>query len=163
MGRPTKDWTKTTKPGGRALRDTGRRARGSAIWLLLCDCGVEHESGAMAQRRTFSCRDCVYDGGTYMKHGETSTTFYQTWTNMKARCNNPNVRSYKTYGARGISVCRLWLYSFLEYKRYVDENLGPRPSPEHTIDRIDNDGNYEPGNLRWATKFEQTHNRTISK
>lgn len=163
MTRPITDYTKIEKPGGKALRPTGKRKRGSVVWLLACTCGVEHESGAMAQRRTYSCRDCAYDNMPRpTQHGDVGTTMYSTWCDMKSRCYNPNVRSYKTYGARGISVCALWRNNFLEYKRYVEENLGSRPSPEHTIDRIDNDGNYEPGNLRWASKFEQTHNRTIS-
>lgn len=80
---------------------------------------------------------------------------------MKARCNNPKVRSYKDYGGRGIKVYDGWKSSFQSYHNYIARELGERPTPSHTIDRINNDGNYEPGNLRWASKFEQTHNRRI--
>lgn len=80
---------------------------------------------------------------------------------MKARCYNPSVRSYKDYGGRGIKVYEGWKSDFAAYLKYVQTELGEAPTPSHTIDRKNNDGHYEPGNLRWASKFEQTHNRRI--
>ena len=75
---------------------------------------------------------------------------------IHAKCDNPNDPAYHRYGGRGIT------YSFVkvkEFRSYILENLGPRPSPQHSLDRIDNDGNYEPGNLRWALPIQQAQNR----
>lgn len=74
---------------------------------------------------------------------------------MRTRCTNPNHNSYKHYGGRGIRVCDEWAQSFQSFYAHV----GPKPSPDHTLDRIDNDRGYEPGNVRWATWKEQGENR----
>lgn len=87
--------------------------------------------------------------------GVKSHPLHQVWRGMVRRCHSPTATGYKNYGGRGISVCERWRYSFLAFV----EDMPPRPSPEHSIDRHpDNDGNYEPGNVRWATKPEQSHN-----
>ena len=80
---------------------------------------------------------------------------YRAWWNAIRRCHNPEHRDYHRYGARGISVCRGWRKSFEAFYRVV----GRRPSPTHSLDRYPNPhGNYEPGNVRWATRSEQVHN-----
>jgi len=87
------------------------------------------------------------------KHGMTDTVEYQTWCNIKRRCYAPSNNRYHLYGGRGITVCDRWRNSFIAF--YGD--MGKRPEG-HSIDRINNDGNYEPGNCRWATYSQQTFN-----
>ena len=84
----------------------------------------------------------------------TETLTYKIWENMIQRCANPNHTAWEWYGGRGIQVCDRWRDSFLAFL----EDMGPRPGPELSIDRIDNDGNYEPGNCRWATQNQQVRN-----
>lgn len=90
----------------------------------------------------------------YEQHGMTNTPEYQCWRNILMRCFNPKTRMYPRYGGRGITICDEWRDSFLSFYQHV----GPRPSKGHSIDRIDNDGDYEPGNVRWATRKEQQAN-----
>src|SRR5262245_54548511 len=92
------------------------------------------------------------------KHGDTNTSLYACWLRIRRRCDNPKQWQWKNYGGRGIKVCDEWLHDFVAFRDWILTNLGPRPDGL-TLDRVDNDGNYEPGNLRWATKKEQANNR----
>jgi hypothetical protein len=84
---------------------------------------------------------------------------HNTYDCMLTRCCNPNHKSYEFYGGRGIKICERWKDGF----KYFLEDMGLRPSPKHTIDRINNDGGYEPGNCRWATWTEQRATRRPAK
>jgi len=99
------------------------------------------------------------DGAQSHKHGHAGnggmTPEYRAWANMKTRCYAPSYRGYHNYGGRGIRVADEWRNSFEAFYAHV----GPRPSAQHSIDRIDNGGNYEPGNVRWATRNEQQGNK----
>lgn len=87
-----------------------------------------------------------------------SHPLYYRWKSMRQRCSNPNVSGYESYGGRGISVCEEWddFYQFAN-------DVGLPPTPEHSLDRVNNDGNYEPGNVRWATPREQCLNQRMRK
>lgn len=95
----------------------------------------------------------------WRKHGLYKSKIYITWQAMKRRCHHKNAANYGRYGARGISVCKEWLESFEAFVAHV----GMPPSQKHSIDRINNSGNYEPGNVRWATAQQQADNRRPNK
>lgn len=95
----------------------------------------------------------------FLTHGQSETRLFKIWLQMKQRCFNPNDDKYADYGGRGITVKEPWLSDFEAFRR----DMGPRPSDEHSVDRVNNDGNYEPGNCRWATRLEQAANRRVRK
>ena len=96
---------------------------------------------------------------SYKLHGLRNTSEYNVYYHMRARCLNPNNKDYHHYGGRGIKVCDRWLDSVVSF--YQD--MGERPSLKHSIDRINNNGNYEPSNCRWATQTEQAANQRLRK
>lgn len=132
-------------------------------WRCLCDCGQEKEITQcdLISGHTRSCGCWSRDSSaiTHTTHGHTmdrkQTTEYITWATMIKRCENPNGRGFYYYGRRGVKVCERWRTSFEAFLF----DMGKKPSPKHSIDRINNDGNYEPGNCRWATKSQQMKNR----
>lgn len=100
----------------------------------------------------------------YEKHGLTPNgarppRIYRAWQDMKKRCYNANDHRFKDYGGRGITVCERWLMSVAAFVA----DVGLPPTPEHSLDRIDNEGNYEPGNVRWANRVEQARNTRRTK
>jgi hypothetical protein len=139
----------------------GAKCRKS-LWKCICDCGreaivayVELTAGA-----TKSC-GCII-GQHKRTHGATvggkPSPEFMAWGSLRARCENPHSRSYKDYGARGIKVCERWA----TFENFLAD-MGPRPSPAYSIDRRDNNGNYEPGNCHWTTRVAQSNNRRSSR
>jgi hypothetical protein len=92
-------------------------------------------------------------------HGLSKHPFYALWSRIKKRCYNPNAHNYRWYGARGIRMADEWVNDAGAFIAYVEANLGPRPSPKHSINRIDNDGDYRQGNIEWADPLQQAHSR----
>lgn len=130
------------------------------MWVCQCDCGniAFAQTSDLRAGRHRSCGCLRVDvmtrhGGT--NHGGGRTPEYRSWMSMKARCLDSDHDSYKWYGGRGITICDRWLASFEAFLA----DMGARPSLKHSIDRINNDGNYEPGNCRWATANEQAQNQ----
>ncbi|WP_406123041.1 hypothetical protein OHQ89_12630 [Streptomyces canus] len=126
--------------------------------LVRCECGTEkvvyvHHLGV----NVTSC-GCARPKATPTRHGKSKTPEYRAWVRLIQRCTNPKNTSWKNYGGRGITVDPTFRNSFEAFLREV----GPRPSSKHSLDRIDNERGYEPGNLRWATPVVQVANRRIS-
>lgn len=133
---------------------------GDSTWLCLCDCGntTRVKTSRLMSGNTSSCgclkRESLSAIATV--HGGSGTRLYKIWQNMKGRCLNPNDKSYRFYGARGIKICDEWLESFDAFRTWAIEN---GYSDSLTIDRIDVNGNYCPNNCRWATWDVQYANR----
>lgn len=126
-------------------------------YLCRCKCGTEQVRSVrgITNGNIKSC-GCI-KASTRITHRKSKTTIHNIWCGMKARCYNPNNDKWKWYGGRGIRVCKRWLNSFENF--YKD--VGDPPSKYHTLDRFpDQNGDYKPSNVRWATKKEQCENRT---
>lgn len=133
---------------------------GRAMVVVRCDCGTE-DTVRLGRWRGESgdqmCRFCRSKKGNQVprSHGKTYTTEYRTWKDMKQRCFNPDNAYYDYYAGRGITVCDEWAKSFEAFIAHI----GPKPRAGLSLDRIDNDGDYEPGNVRWATQSQQNFNK----
>lgn len=137
---------------------------GRTAWNTRCDCGAlkvatTHE---LRKGRTRSCGCLKFEttsatGESNRTHGRTQTTEYRCWISMINRCENPDSEQYRYWVGAGVRVCERWRLSFVDFLA----DVGHRPSPKHSLDRYPNKtGDYEPGNVRWATDQQQQRNRT---
>lgn len=142
---------------GRLVAVAPERVGAVQMWRCVCDCGNETRcvAGSLRSGRTSSCgclrRDMV--AAKNFRHGHTAHPLWSTWNAMLGRCEVEGHPQYHLYGARGIRVCDRWH----DFAAFVTD-MGTRPSPHHSLDRVDNDGNYELSNVRWATPAEQARN-----
>jgi hypothetical protein len=140
------------------IRPVGKDAHRNIRWLCQCDCGNHHVVAAIELRRgkVVSCgcaRKGVNSTHGHAKYGKISPE-YRAWRGMHTRCKNQNVKEYKYYGGRGIKIDPRWN----AFENFLAD-VGLRPHSGLSLDRINNEGNYEPGNVRWATRSEQRRNR----
>lgn len=142
-------WTALSKPDDQ---------RGQVKWLCRCECGIERlvlqNNLLLNLSKSCGCLSRETTSENRTTHGKSGTPIYAVWSNMLVRCYNPKYKDFKSYGGRGITVCEAWKNSFEAF--YAD--VGDPPTPDLTLDRIEVNGNYEPGNVRWATKHEQANN-----
>jgi hypothetical protein len=126
-----------------------------------CDCGniKNYYYASIKSNHTTSCGCLKKESKHLIKHSDSRigkvTKEYVTWQNMKRRCDNPNKKCWMDYGGRGIKVCDRWINS---YENFLLD-MGRKPTPFHSIDRINVNGDYEPSNCKWSTKSEQQYNR----
>lgn len=146
------------------------RENGRTYWEVICDCGARKKvqqgqiRGAKRPIKSCGCKRIELLRAAHLTHGQSlkgKSEHYSTfvaWQSMIWRCNNKARADYKHYGGRGISVCQRWASSF---QNFIDD-MGPKPS-QHSLGRIDNDGNYEPNNCRWETLSQQARNKRTNR
>lgn len=145
-----------------AIKLSEDRSKGTR-WICECSCGkiTTVATNCLRTKNTVSCG--CYCAEILSKrrktHGHSGTKEYTAWRHILDRCLNEKSKKYKDYGGRGITICQEWLNNFESFLSHI----GYAPTPKHTVDRIDVNGNYEPGNVRWATMKQQANNKTNNR
>lgn len=139
----------------------GRRHQRYA-WLCQCECGKTSvvTTTHLRSGHTQSC-GCLFDEAVFtraLKHGMAGTRVHRIWVGMRTRCTNPRATGYNSYGGRGIKVCPRWM----RFENFLAD-MGEPPTDKHSIERIDNDGDYEPGNCIWADEVRQGNNKSNNR
>jgi len=148
----------------KVLNRAPNTGNGSATWKCQCDCGNKTAvtgTNLRAGHVTTCGHNCIYvesPGRFQPIHGYARTKLYATYNQMMQRCYNPKHKSYMDYGTRGITIYSEWIKDFTKFRRYILKHLGKRPEGM-TLDRIDNNKGYFPGNLRWTTHKQQIDNQ----
>lgn len=158
MARAVEEWIGKTVNRLTVLEAVKGPRRGT-FFRCRCACGKEAVvyGGHIRDGSRKSC-GCVM-AESKRTHGQSRSPEYKAWENARSRCQNPRNKKYPLYGGRGITFSAAWRDDF---EAFLSE-VGPRPSPLHSLDRIDSNGNYEPGNVRWATDEEQNNNRASNR
>jgi hypothetical protein len=136
------------------IEEAGVNKHGKKLWKLKCDCG-EYTVAIASQVRSGKTKSCGHlkSAGNRRTHGQRNSKLYVAWCNMKARCDNKAHKFYKNYGGRGISYAPAWAV----FENFA-KDVGEPPSNKHTLDRINNNGNYCKENVRWADRHTQARN-----
>jgi hypothetical protein len=143
-----------------AIRPLESNSENRVLWVFKCDCGeiATLRRSRAKERGHCGCLKLERYSRANTRHGKSFTPEYKSWTAMKQRCLNPNGRKFLLHGGRGITVCERWRKSFVSFL----DDMGTRP-PGTTLERKNNNGNYEPGNCRWATPTEQNRNKRTTR